>query len=266
MPSFNKIFSFRHKKNVNDLGQRDRFDVNKKLVYSLSKSRIPNFGQLKYLGKFLSKNELLVMRVSAVMLVASLSFVSIKFYLGHREMVPVKGGEYVEAMVGSPRYINPLYASINDVDNDIAHLVYSSLFRHGKDGLLANDLVTSYEVSPEGKAYTLHIRPDAMWHNGHALRVDDVIFTFDAIKNAAYKSTLRQAFSGVEIERVDDNSVRFNLQQPYAPFLNLLTFGILPQDMWYQIPPDTASLADLNLKPIGTGPYKFKSLIRIKTV
>jgi peptide/nickel transport system substrate-binding protein len=44
----------------------------------------------------------------------------------------------------------------------------------------------------------------------------------------------------------------------------MLTFGILPKNIWENIMPDAAALSDLNLKPIGSGPYKFRSLLKNK--
>lgn len=187
-----------------------------------------------------------------------------RFYFINLQVVPVSGGEYFEALVGSPKYINPLYSSLNDVDNDISKLVFSSLMKHDNEGRLVPDLAESYEVSDEGKTYIFKIRKSVKWHNGTNLTVDDIIFTFHALKEPQYKSPLRGGFSGVEIERVDDETIKFTLTESYAPFLDLMTFGIMPQDLWYQISPQGAGLAELNLKPIGSGPYKFKSLTKDK--
>ena len=119
-------------------------------------------------------------------------------------------------------------------------------------------MVEDYKITPDGKNYTLKIKQNIKWHNGDPLNTDDVLFTFGAIQDPAYKSPLRASFSGVQIERVDDNTVKFILSEPYAAFLNLLTFGIMPAGLWQEINPASASLAELNTKPIGSGPYKFK--------
>jgi len=66
------------------------------------------------------------------------------------------------------------------------------------------------------------------------------------------------------VEKIDEHTVKFILNEPYAAFLELLTVGIMPSNLWQQIPPEAANLADLNLKPIGTGPYKFASLTKDK--
>lgn len=239
-------------------------ELEKKLVYSLSKSRVPSLGQLKYLKRFLTKKELWAVRLSFSVIALSLIFMGARFYAVHLQEVPVAGGEYFEALVGSPKYINPLYASLNDVDSDISSLIFSSLMERNKDGELVGDLAASYEIGDDGKSYTFKIRNDVKWHNGAKLTVDDIIFTFNSIKDSQYQSPLRSGFAGVEIERVDDETVKFSLAEGYAPFLELMTFGIMPQDLWYQVQPQSAGLADLNLRPIGSGPYKFKSFTKDK--
>lgn len=262
-----KIIPLQNKRTVSDINSdraRKQTELDKKLVYSLSKSRIPTPRQLKYLKKYLSKKELLLIRVSVLVILLSIVTIGTKFYFTHLEIVPVAGGVYEEALVGAPQHVNPLYSSVNDVDSDISHLIFSSLFKRGKNSELINDLVKEYEIGNGGRTYTIKIRRDAKWHDGSEVKVDDVIFTFNAIKNNQYKSPLRLSFSGVEIERVNDETVRFNLPDPYAAFLDLLTFGIIPADVWYQVPPESATLAELNLRPIGSGPYIFKDYVKDK--
>ena len=262
-----KIFSFlRGKKKSENFSHnselQNKFD--KKLVRSLSKSRIPSLRQIKYAGKVMSKKELLLMRISFFTLaLTSVIWVTV-FYFQHLEITPVQGGEYKEAMLGAPKYINPLYSSLSDVDSDLSFLLFSSLYERGPSGELKPDLVERVDVSEDKKNYTLKITDQALWHDDELLTASDVVFTFDAIKNSVYKSTLKASFEGVEIERLGDYEVRFILNEPYAAFLDLLTFGILPAHLWSQIPPDSAQLAELNLKPIGSGPFRFDSLAKDK--
>jgi len=255
--------SKKNKLQVEDEQQR-LADLDKKLVYSLSPARIPNLSQLKYIENFLNPRERLVWRTATSIFIICLLFVGGRFVMKHLETVPAIGGTYTEGVVGLPKYINPLYSSINDVDADLTQLVYSSLFKRNNQGQLTTDLVQSYETSPDSKGYTLKLRDNVIWHNGDKFKADDVIFTFNAIKDPLYKSPLRQSLSGVTLEKIDDLTIRFSLAQSYAGFLDLLTFGILPQALWYQLPPSSAGLAELNIKPIGTGPFMFKSLVKDK--
>jgi len=239
--------------------------LDKRLVSSLGKSKLPNLRQIKYIKRFLSPKEFLVIKSCLAILFFSVAFWTWQFYHTHLQIVPVIGGEYVEGLVGASKYINPIYASASDVDSDISYLVFSSLFKHGGDGELVNDLADNCVRSEDNKIYTCTIRTDVKWHNGENLTVDDIIFTFNAIRDPQYKSPLRSSFVGVDIEKADMKTIKFILAEPYAAFLELLTFGILPQDLWFQITPEAASLAELNLKPIGSGPYKFKSLVKDKS-
>ncbi|PLX26725.1 hypothetical protein C0583_06885 [Candidatus Parcubacteria bacterium] len=236
-------------------------EYDKKLVYSLSKSRIPTFKQLKYIKRYLSPLEKKLIYLSSFLIIVSSTYLGINFYLSNLELIPVPGGEYVEGLIGSPQTINPLY-TVSDVDNDLSFLIYSSLFRRGANGQLEKDLVEDFFVSGDNKTYEITLKEGVKWHNDEDLTINDVIFTYNAILDPSYKSPLRQSFAGVNIEAVDERTVRFLLPEPYAAFLELLTFGILPANLWSEIPADTANLATLNQKPIGSGPFKFKSLAK----
>ncbi len=243
---------------------QNKDDLDKKVVYSLSKSRIPSFKQLKYIKKVITPKELIALRISIVSLIGSFFFLSFVFLANNIEKKPDFGGEYTEGLVGSPNLINPIYSSLSDVDSDISSLVFSSLFKRNANGELIKDLVEDYGVSEDGLVYTITIKNNIKWHNGEKLTVDDIIFTFNLIKDASYESPLRPTFSGVDIERVDNGTIKFSLSYQYSAFLDLLDFGVLPQDLWYQVPANSFRLAELNIKPIGSGPFKFKSLAKDK--
>jgi len=238
--------------------------LDKKLVFGLVKTRIPSLKQLKYINKYLNKTEMAILYSALVILIIGLAVLFAKFYSQNLETLPQDGGKYIEGVIGAPKYINPLYSSLNSVDADLAQLIYSSLFTRDNNGYLMPDLVTDYKISADQKAYTLTIRDDAQWHNGNPVTIDDVIFTFNNIKNGQYQSPLRYNFNGVEAGKIDDRTIQFTLKEPYAPFMEFLTFGILPLGLWQDVTPQSMGLAELNLKPIGSGPYQFKSLTKDK--
>lgn len=176
------------------------------------------------------------------------------------QLTPESGGSYREAAVGQPRYLNPILASNSDLDLDITRLVYSSLFKLNRALELEGDLAVSYEVSADQKTYTVKLKDNAKWHDGQPFTADDVVFTIRSIQTPDYASPLQSSFQGVEVEKIDDHTVRFTLQQPYALFLTSLTVGIAPQHVWEDIPPKNASLTEQILKPVGTGPFKFSEI------
>jgi len=267
----NKFFGFikRAKQALSfvNVFKKDKFnqtELDKKLIYSLSPHKIPNRGQIKYIKKFLNPRENLIIKICLLLILINAVYLINVFIQKRIELSPLAGGDYVEAVVGYPRTINPLYAFNRDVDSDLSRLIYSSLFVYNTDAKLISDLAENYKIENSGKEYYITIKSGVKWHNGDPLTVDDIIFTFNLIKNVDYRSPLRSSLAGIEIEKIDDINLKFTLSESYAPFLELLTFGILPKNIWENVGPTSIALSDFNLKPIGSGPYKFKSLLKNK--
>ncbi len=240
------------------------FRLDQRLVFSLHERHLPSLRQFKYLPRLLNKLERKLLFVLAAVFIFSTGFLAFRFYLAHRVFVPADGGEYIESLVGAPHNINPLYARANPVDDDMVSLIYSSLLRYDGHGKLVLDLAESFEVSEDFKNYKLALRRDARFHDGVPVTADDVLFTFSAIQDSAWKSSLSMSFAGVSVEKVDDYTIKFKLGEPFAPFLSSLTFGILPKHLWQNIDPASARLSELNSKPVGSGPFKFHSFTRAK--
>lgn len=234
------------------------------LVYALSPTKIPRRQQLKHVGKFLNKKEKFILYIAIAVLALSVVYLGFRFYQKHLVTSPKQGGTYIEGVVSWPQMINPLYASNRDVDSDLSHLIYSRLFTYDAKGKLVPDLVQNWRMEDGGKAYLIQLKPSLKWQSGDNLSVDDVIFTFNLIKNPDYRSPLRSSFNGVEVSKVDDNTIRFSLSEPYADFLEMLTFGIMPQGAWSSVSASAAPISELNLKPIGSGPYMFSALVKNK--
>ncbi|MBI5222445.1 MAG: hypothetical protein HY980_03030 [Candidatus Magasanikbacteria bacterium] len=195
----------------------------------------------------------------------SLGWLGWRFASEHRVQAPVKGGRYVEAVVGSPKFVNPIFASTNDVDMDIAHLVFSGLMRYDAKHRLVPDLAVNYDLSTDKKIYTFELRHDIVWHDGEPFTARDVRFTIEAIQNAAVNSPLFVSFQGIQVSVVDDYVVRFVLPEPFNQFLSVMTAGILPEHVWFDVPPEQMRFSNLNLQSIGTGPFMFKKLAKDDT-
>ncbi len=226
--------------------------------------RLPTWRQWQQLPRLLSKMERRVLQGAGALIICALVFMTGWYVLTHRVEVPAVGGEYTEGLVGEPRFINPLYASASDVDADLSRLIYSGLMRWEASEGLVPDLAAAVTVSEDGKTYTMGLRDDARFHNGEPVRAQDVVFTFEAIQNPQYRSPLAVSFQNVQVTQVDDKTVAFTLDEPFAPFLSTLTAGILPADIWSDIPPRNTALAELNVKPIGSGPYAFSEFTKDK--
>lgn len=232
------------------------------LIKKMSHGRLPTWAQIRYLPRFLNRKEKnIITSLIALAMVISLSWLVI-FIIVHHGTAPKNGGEYSEAIIGQPKLINPLYASVNDVDADLTALIYSGLFRRNEEGQLTEDLAASYDLSTDKKSYKINLKKDIKWSDGEPFTADDVLYTFDAILNPEVGSPLLASFQGVEITKNDDFSINFTLKEPFAPFLHSLSIGILPQHIWENYAPDSLKLAKNNLQPIGTGPWIFSKLVK----
>ncbi len=182
-------------------------------------------------------------------------------YLAMTKPVPDFGGQYIEGVVAQPRYINPILSQTSDADADLVELLYAGLFRYDRTGKVEKYIASDYQVSEDGRTYTVFLRPGVRFHDGEELGADDVVFTIRSIQDPAYKSPLRANWQGVEIAATDQYTVVFTLKKPYFGFLENLVVGILPKHIWENIAPDSFTLADYNLsQPIGSGPYLFEDL------
>lgn len=226
--------------------------------------RLPSFAQWKHVFRILSPKEGLLIRLSSLLCVLSLLGFGLSYGWTHRTQTASVGGEYTEGLIGEPQFINPLYASLNDVDADITSLIYSGIMRWDKKLGIVLDLADSITVSEDQKTYTFHINEEAQFHNGDPVRARDVVFTVSTIQNPQYRSPLLAKLQNVAVEQVDDFTVSFTLSEPSASFLSELTFGILPADIWSNVTPKNASIASFNLEPIGSGPYRFKEFTKDK--
>ena len=173
------------------------------------------------------------------------------------------GGIYTEALIGSMGRLNPMFDWNNSADRDINRLIFSGLMRFDSHGLPQPDLAEAWGNSPDGTLYNFSIRPSAVWHDGQPVTTDDVIFTIELIKSAGslFPQDIKDLWSQIEVKRLDDKTLQFRLPEPFAPFLDYATFGVLPKHLLGTVPADQLANAEFNLHPIGTGPYKFDRLL-----
>ena len=173
------------------------------------------------------------------------------------------GGIYTEALIGSMGRLNPMLDWNNSADRDINRLIFSGLMRFDSRGLPQPDLADSWAATPDGMIYNFSLRQNAFWHDGQPVTSDDVIFTIELIKSAGsrFPQDIKDLWSQIEVKRLDDKTIQFKLAEPFAPFLDYVTFGILPKHLLETIPADQLANAEFNLQPVGSGPYKFDRLL-----
>jgi len=226
--------------------------------------KLPTKNQWLQFFKILTKKEKISFFVLLSFLLISASFIFNNFYLNHTKIVPTDGGEYTEGLIGSPRFINPIYASLSDVDRDLTEIIFSGLMKYDSEGKIQPDLAKSYKILEEGKVYEVFLKENIFWQDGKPITTDDVIFTIQTIQNPEIKSPLRSSWLGVELESIADNGLRFKLKNGSAVFLENLTLKIIPKHVWESVSPSNFPFSTINLNPVGSGPYQLKNLFQDK--
>jgi len=144
--------------------------------------------------------------------------------------------------------------------------MYDTLLRRSpKDGqTIIPDLAWKYDISPDGKRYTFHLRKGVKFHDGAPFNAEAVKFSIERQFNPEHpanklgKYPFANFFFGnvKAVEAMDDSTVRFVLKEPRASFLAVLTAGAA------SIVSPTAVRkwgADYPLNPVGTGPFRYVS-------
>jgi peptide/nickel transport system substrate-binding protein len=175
--------------------------------------------------------------------------------------VPAHSGTLTEGVVGTPRFVNPVLA-VTRADRDLSELVYAGLAKLDQNGAIVPDVAESITVSDDGLTYDVVLRPDVTFHDGTPLTADDVAFTIARIQDPAIGSPLRASWDGVTVQVANDHEVNFILQQPYAPFIENLTVGILPAHIWKDASAEEFPFSQWNSEPVGAGPYEVKDIVR----
>jgi peptide/nickel transport system substrate-binding protein len=176
---------------------------------------------------------------------------------------PANGGIYTEGLVGSFGRLNPLLDLNNPADRDVDRLLFSSLIKFDSSGVPQPDLAESWGVSADGTIYNVTLRSNANWQDGTPVTSDDVLFTLDLLRSqySAFSSDVRTLWDGVKITRLNDKNIKFVLSEPFVPFLDYLTFGILPKHLLGTVAADQLMSNGFNMAPVGSGPYKFDHLM-----
>lgn len=172
------------------------------------------------------------------------------------------GGIYTEALVGSLQRLNPILDQANEADQDVDRLIFSGLIRFDSQGNPEGDLAKNWGASEDGTLYTFELNDKVKWHDGQPLSVDDVLFTIDLIRKggSTIPADLSKFWTDIETIKLDSTHLQFKLPQAFAPFLDYLTFGVLPQHLLDGMTYDEILNSTFNLQPVGSGPFMFSDI------
>jgi len=212
----------------------------------------------------LSPVERKILKAALIVLIFCLVYFLIKWYYTSTILVPEDGGTLREGLSSQPTSLNPILSQ-NEVDQDLASLVFSGILKSDGKGGLENDLADSVERSDDGKIWTVKLRQDVFWQDGQQLTADDVLFTIQAIQDQESRSPWRLSWQGVEVKKFNDFTVIFELKNPFAFFEEKLKQKIIPQHIFGNIPLTNLYLSDYNFQPVGSGPYIFEKFEKGKS-
>ncbi len=151
-------------------------------------------------------------------------------------------------------------------DFEAARIVYEPLASYNQAGELVPflaDEIPSVEnggIAADGTAVTWTLRPDVTWSDGEPFTADDVVFTFEFIRNPVVAAATAQYYEGVEsVEAIDKYTVKITFTDPTpawsVPFTGQ-TGLILPRHIFEEHNGPNARDALANVQPVGTGPYQ----------
>lgn len=134
--------------------------------------------------------------------------------------------------------------------------IYDGLLEVNSDLQLEPALADGWEVSDDGLTYSFTLRDDVVFHNGRALRAEDVVYSFERIMAEETGSPQASRFNVVaEVTATGEYSVDFTLSEPFAPFLsNLPNLSVVPREA-------VEENGDLQQVAVGTGPFTLGEIV-----
>jgi peptide/nickel transport system substrate-binding protein len=161
--------------------------------------------------------------------------------------------------------LNPHFA-VGTKDQDGARIFYEPLASWDPDGNLVANLaaeipsVQNGGVAKDGRSVTWKVKKGVQWHDGKPFTADDVIFNWEYASDPATAAVTIGSYKDMKVQKIDSHTVKINFEKP-TPFWADAFVGvrgmIIPKHLYDGFRGDKSREAPANLKPVGTGPYRF---------
>ncbi|KPJ72511.1 hypothetical protein AMJ52_06040 [candidate division TA06 bacterium DG_78] len=167
-----------------------------------------------------------------------------------------RGGTLIIGTINLPTTISPLSPSIFG-SNDILNLLFLSLHRIDfKTGKMTPELASSWEFSEDLTSITYYLRRDVTWWDGSSVTAEDVLYTFEKMKDPATRYPHVASLRFIkDVEVLDPYTIKFTFQKVYADILTDSDIMAVPKHIYEKVGPDFGET------PVGNGPYKIKEWI-----
>jgi peptide/nickel transport system substrate-binding protein len=175
------------------------------------------------------------------------------------------GGNLKMLFWQAPTLLNPHFA-VGTKDQEGSRIFYEPLAGWDADGNLTPVLAAEIPdienggVAPDGMSVTWKLKKGVTWHDGHPLTADDVVFNWEYAADPATAATTIGSYQDIKVEKLDPLTVRVNFAKPTPFWADAFVgqFGmIIPKHLFEPYKGASSRDAPANLKPVGTGPYRF---------
>ncbi|MBR0914694.1 peptide ABC transporter substrate-binding protein [Bradyrhizobium japonicum] len=175
------------------------------------------------------------------------------------------GGPLKILLWQAPTLLNPHFA-IGTKDQVASRIFFEPLAGWDKDGnlipCLAAEIPTKANgsLAADGMSVIWKLKQGVKWHDGKPFTADDVVFTWAYAADLATAAYSTGSYKDITVEKIDDHTVKVLFKAPTPfwadPFVGSVG-QILPKHHFGDYAGAKSREAPGNLKPVGTGPYKF---------
>jgi peptide/nickel transport system substrate-binding protein len=173
------------------------------------------------------------------------------------------GGALKLLMWQGPTLLNPHFGT-GAKDLDGCRLFHEPLARYDPEGNLVPVLAAEVPrrdnggIAADGRSVTWKLKPGVTWHDGKPFTADDVIFNWQYATDPATAAVSTGAYEGIKaIEKLDPQTLRFVFEKPTPRWTRGATVQLIPKHLFEPYKGTKSRDAPNNLKPVGTGPYRF---------
>lgn len=206
-------------------------------------------------------------KVVSVIVFGLVAFLSIQIVMDTFSGGTVLAGDaYSEGIVSDrPAILNPLFVDFSEANRDISSMLFSGLLKYDPSKKAFVDDLASLALSDDKKTYKFILKQNLVWHDGSSITADDVYFTFhDLIQSPDFKNpVLKLNFEGVQINKIDQQTIEFQLKNPNSFFISNFNIGILPKHILGKVSVADLPVSSFNIKPVGSGPYKMDAPMQV---